>query len=95
MGGCVQGSIGYWKKIRDLYPKKFNRMAENEHKISHNKGKPVTICKDQRKTKKGNRIFLKHNPEFPLIENIDDMKGRYPVGLMECDGFCGVEMEFQ
>ena len=29
-GGCIQGGIGYWKKIKDLYPLKFERMARNE-----------------------------------------------------------------
>lgn len=88
-GGCVQGGIGYWQKIKQLYPKKFAYMAAKEHKYSEAKGKPVTICKDQRKGKSGNRLFLSFNPMFPDVETIDVIKGRQPVGYFECNGFCG------
>ena len=34
LGGCVQGGIGYWQKMREIYPKKFNHMANKEHEIT-------------------------------------------------------------
>lgn len=88
IGGCVQGGIGYWQKIRDLFPKKFEYMSNIEHELSRQKGYPVTICKDQRKGTKGNKLFLKPNPEFPEVESIDVIKGRRPVTMFECNGFC-------
>lgn len=87
-GGCVQAGIGYWQKIQELFPHKFEYMANVEHEISKLKGSPVTICKDQRKNKKGNRLFLKHNPAFPEIEDISVIKGRKPLTPFECNGFC-------
>lgn len=87
-GGCVRGGVGYWKHIRKVFPKKFEKMAKLEHEISALKGAPVTICKDQRKGKRGNRLFLKFNPAYPDIETIDVIKGRHVVSLPECNGFC-------
>lgn len=92
-GGCVQGGIGYWQLIQEEYPMKFERMAYWERKLSARKGKPVTICKDQREGKKGNRLFLTHNPMFPDIENISAIKGRRPVVVQECNGFCGTQID--
>lgn len=88
VGGCIQGGVGYWQKIKKLYPKKFNYMAEIEHQISKDKGEPVTILKDQRKATHGNRIFLKKYHLFPNIESISVLKGREPVTPFECNGFC-------
>lgn len=88
-GGCVQGGIGYWQKINEKYPLKYEFMANKEHELSSRKGKPITVCKDQRKSTNGNRLFLKFNPEFPNIGTIDEIKGRQPVGYFECNGFCG------
>ena len=89
-GGCVQGGIGYWQKIRDLFPAKFDRMAEIEHKLSDVKGSPVTICKDQRGGVR-KRLFLKPHPNFPDVEDISVIKGRRPVTVFECNGFCSDE----
>jgi len=47
--GCTQGGIGYWQKIKDDFPEKFDKMAEMEHELSRLKGEPVVICHDQRK----------------------------------------------
>ncbi len=88
IGGCVQGGCGYWQKIQKMFPKKFDYMANIEHEISVEKGEPVTICKDQRNGKKGNRLFLKHCEAFPEIETIDVIKGKQPVTMFECNGFC-------
>ncbi len=87
-GGCIQGGIGYWQKIQRLYPQKFEYMADIEHRISALKGAPVTICKDQRKATHGNRLFLKHNPDFPDTGTIEEIKGRQPITAFECNGFC-------
>lgn len=91
VGGCVQGGIGYWQKIQELYPKKFEYMANVEHEISADKGSPVTICKDQRKDTKGNKLFLLPNPMFPEIQDISVIKGRRPLTAFECNGFCSTE----
>lgn len=91
IGGCVQGGIGYWQLIKEKFPLKYETMANIEHEISKVKGKPVTICKDQRKGRNGNRLFLKHNPDYPEIETIDVIKGKQPVAMQECNGFCSTE----
>jgi hypothetical protein len=87
-GGCIQGGIGYWQKIKQLYPKKYDYMANVEHELSSLKGEPVTICKDQRNGKNGNRLFLKPSSDFPDVESIDVIKGRIPMTPFECNGFC-------
>ena len=88
IGGCIQGGIGYWQKIREIYPKKFEYMANIEHRLSELKGEPVTVCRDQRKNTKGNKLFLKHNTIYPHIETIDVIKGRRPISYFECNGLC-------
>jgi 3'-phosphoadenosine 5'-phosphosulfate sulfotransferase (PAPS reductase)/FAD synthetase len=85
--GCVQGGIGYWQKIQNEFPDKFERMAKHEHKISEIKGKPVTILKDQ--SKNGGLVFLKHNPKYPELKDLSMMKGQQIQPLIECNGFCG------
>ena len=50
--GCVQGGIGYWQKMGRDFPDKFNTMAEMEHKLTNEKGSPVTMLKDQSKEAK-------------------------------------------
>jgi len=86
--GCVQGGIGYWQKMKRDFPNKFNAMAEMEHRITDDKGKPVTMLKDQ--SNGGGLVFLKPHPDYPQIKDISMMKGREPKPLMECNGFCGV-----
>lgn len=87
--GCVQGGIGYWQKIKREEPEKFETMAFIEHDLTRLKGEPVTMLKDQ--SKGGGLVFLKHNPDYPHIKDISMMKGREPVSLFECNGFCGVD----
>lgn len=92
--GCVQGGVGYWKKIQKEFPSKFNTMASLEHNLTDNKGKPVTILKDQSKEAKitGNtKVFLKKHPDYPHLKCINDMKGQEVKPLVECNGFCGIQ----
>lgn len=92
--GCVQGGIGYWQLLRTLFPEKFNRMAQLEHRFTNNKKKPVTILKDQSKEAKesGNwNVFLLPHPDYPNHKDLSMMKGRKPKPLFECNGFsCAV-----
>lgn len=91
--GCVQGGIGYWQKIRNEYPDKFNAMADMEHKLTEIKGEPVTMLKDQSneaKQTKNQLLFLKPHPDYPTIKDISMIKGREVKPLFECNGFCGV-----
>ena len=91
--GCVQGGIGYWKKIQEEFPEKFDKMAEVEHYITKKKQKPVTMLKDQSrdaKAKGTNLVFLRKHPDYPDYKCLDDMRGRPVQPLMECNGFCGV-----
>lgn len=87
--GCVQGGIGYWKKMQIEYPEKFNSMADREHRLTISSGRPITILKDQ--SKQGGLVFLKKNPLYPNMKCIDDMKARPVESLMECNGFCGMD----
>jgi hypothetical protein len=92
--GCVQGGIGYWKKMQKDFPEKFNAMAALEHKLTDMKGKPVTILKDQsneakKTSKSGELVFLKIHPLYDN-KSIDEMEGKEIEPLMDCNGFCGV-----
>ena len=92
--GCVQGGVGYWKKIQSEFPEKFDNMAKVEHELTGLKGKPVTILKDQSKEAELTsifKVFLKPHPDYPNHKSIDDMKGRPVESLVECNGFCGVQ----
>jgi 3'-phosphoadenosine 5'-phosphosulfate sulfotransferase (PAPS reductase)/FAD synthetase len=91
--GCVQGGIGYWKKMKVDFPDKFERMADLEHELTEKRGSPVTMLKDQSKQAKdsGNTlVFLRKNPSYPELKCIDDMPECKVEPLMECNGFCGV-----
>ncbi len=93
--GCVQGGIGYWKKIQREYPEKFEAMAKVEHELTESKGKPVTMLKDQSKIAKAmglELVFLKKHNDYPDHKCIDDMEGREVENLMECNGFCGTQI---
>lgn len=92
--GCVQGGIGYWKHMKELFPGKFDKMAQMEHELTNEKGKPVTMLKDQSKEAKASGItlvFLKKHPDYPEYKCIDDMPHRKMENLMECNGFCGTD----
>jgi len=104
IGGCVQGGIGYWQKIKEVYPRKYERMANLEHEITDlryenfkQEGKldtftVATICKNQAKDFKGERLFLKHNPKYPDVRTIDIKKGRQPITVFECGLNCNVDL---
>lgn len=85
--GCVQGGIGYWQKMKELFPEKFDKMAAMEHELTNKKGKPVTMLKDQ--SKSGGLVFLKPHPDYPDIKDISMMRGRPSKPLTDCNGFCG------
>jgi PP-loop superfamily ATP-utilizing enzyme len=90
--GCVQGGIGYWKKIQKEMPALFEKMAKVEHDLTDLKGQPVTMLKDQSKKAKESGIelvFLKPHPDYPQHKSLDDMRGRKVKPLQECNGFCG------
>ena len=97
--GCVQGGVGYWKKIQREFPEKFEAMAKVEHDLTDLKGKPVTCLRDQSKKSKDLAktlddssaafVFLKKHPNYDN-KCLDDMTGREPEPLMDCNGFCGI-----
>lgn len=87
--GCVRGGIGYWQKYREVFPDRFDRMAEREHALTNLKGEPVTICKDQ--SKGGGLVFLKPHPDYPHMKDLSMMKGRQPEPIIECNGFCSTK----
>lgn len=85
--GCVQGGIGYWQKMKRDFPDKFENMANMEHKLTHLKGQPVTMLKDQ---KTDQLVFLKPHPDYPLLKDLSMMRGREPKPLTDCNGYCGI-----
>lgn len=105
IGGCVQGGIGYWQKMKLVYPLKYDNMANLEHEITdirYEKFKKegrledfevVTICKSQAKATKGDRLYLKHNPKYPHIKTIDSVNGRQPVTVFECGINCNLQLQ--
>ena len=91
--GCVQGGIGYWQKIMNEFPEKFESMAKVEHELTDKKGQPVTMLKDQSGEAKESglfQVFLKPHKHFPNHKDLSMMKGRKVEPLFECNGFCGV-----
>lgn len=97
LGGCVQGGIGYWQKMRVMFPQKFEAMANLEHELTDMRGEPVTMLKDQSKeakakdkSKKEHLIFLKKHPNYPNILSLEDKPIQDVKPVFECNGFCGV-----
>lgn len=98
--GCVQGGVGYWKKMQKEFPDKFDKMANVEHNLTELKGEPVTMLKDQSNATKEivkttgikwrQFVFLKKHPKYPELKTLDDMEGREVENLMDCNGFCGI-----
>lgn len=88
MTGCVRGGIGYWKKYQKDFPERFNVMATREHELTELKGEPVHILKDRRGGDTA-PLFLKHNPKYPTIKDLSQIKGKHPEAIVECNGFCG------
>jgi len=89
-GGCIQGGIGYWKRIGLIFPKKFHYMADLEHEFTDKAGKPVTVL-THTVDKVKQPLFLKPHPSYPEIADISSKKGRYEVETFECHGFCSTE----
>ena len=91
--GCVQGGVGYWKKIQKEYPKKFQKMAEMEHLLSEKQKAPITILKDQSKDAMRSGkflVFLLKNPKYPDYKSLGDLPNEELKPLMDCNGFCGL-----
>lgn len=92
--GCVQGGVGYWQKMQREFPDKFEKMAQMEHFLTDRKSQPVTMLKDQSKKAKEDGtqlVFLKKHPNYPMLKSVDEMKGRPPEPLTDCNGFCGMD----
>ena len=81
--GCVQGGIGYWQKMAKDFPEKFEAMAKVEHKLTDLKGVPVTMLKDQTKTK-DNLLFLKAHSDYPENKTIFDKDKQEVQPLVDC-----------
>lgn len=98
--GCVQGGMGYWQKMREDFPDKFNAMAKVEHDLTDLRGEPVTMLKDQsneakenkKKVKKSDLVFLLKHPDYPNHKQLSDFKRVEVKPLMECNGFCGTNV---
>ena len=98
--GCISGGIGYWQKIKREMPGVFSKMAKIEHDLTSIRGYQVTMLKDQSKEakakikdtgdKRAGLVFLKKHKDYIHNKCIDDMKGREPEPLTDCNGFCGV-----
>ena len=91
--GCVQGGIGYWQKMQQEFPDKFEKMANLEHLLTNLKGRPVTMLKDQSESAKQNGnilVFLKKHLDYPQMKCIDDMPKCKVEPLFDCNGFCGI-----
>lgn len=90
--GCVQAGLGYWQKMQREFPEKFQAMADMEHKLTNNAGKPVTCNKDQSSEAKASgrfQVFLLPHSNYPEYKDLSQMEGRQPKPLVECNGFCG------
>lgn len=66
--GCVKGGMGYWNKIREDFPKTFERMAKAERKIGHTCVKGVYL--DELEPERG-RHKLPPMPECDLFCEIE------------------------
>lgn len=100
--GCVKGGIGYWQKIDREEVKNskgellIDKMAKVEHDLTDLKGKPVTCLRDQSNFAKKSgifNVFLKPHPKYPENKSLKDMTGREPESLIDCNGFCGTQVE--
>ena len=97
--GCVQGGIGYWQKMKQDFPEKFEAMADVEHELTALKGQPVSMLKDQSNAAKQTvketglkwkaYVFLRKHPDYPEVKCIDEMPLQKVEPLFECNGFCG------
>jgi hypothetical protein len=93
--GCVQGGISYWKRYKKHFPLKFDEMAEREHVLTNDAGKPVTCLRDQSNYAKQSgifQVFLKPHKNYPNHKDLSQMRGRDDEDSFECNGFCGVSV---
>ncbi len=96
--GCVQGGIGYWQKMKRDIPANYYEMGAIEHELTDIIGRPVTMCRDQSKQAKATgqfQVFLIPHPNFPDYKCIDDIEGREPKPLFECNGFGCATNDFE
>jgi hypothetical protein len=81
------------------FPDKFLAMAMLEHRLTDEKGQPVTCLKDQSKKAKelakankgSDLVFLLPHPGYPSHKDLSMMKGRKIEPVTECNGFCGAK----
>lgn len=70
--GCVKGGMGYWNKIRRIFPEVFDRMAKLERTIG------AAIC---RKRVPGGRIPV-------YLDELDPDAGKDKAVVPDCSAFC-------
>lgn len=71
--GCVKGQMGYWNKVRKVFPETFARMARLEREIG------AALCKSYAGDGKRKRVFL---------DELDPDAGRPDEVLPECSLLC-------
>ncbi len=71
--GCPKGQMGYWNKIRRVFPETFDRMAKMERELN------AAICKTYAGDGKRKRVFL---------DELDPTAGRDDEVLPECSLLC-------
>jgi len=76
--GCVKGQMGYWNKIRRVFPETFDRMALLERKFN------AALCKTYAGDGERKRVFL---------DELDPDAGRDDEVMPECSLLC-VEAEY-
>ena len=80
--GCVKGQMGYWNRIRRVFPETFSRMAKLERtlgKVEDGKPRGAAICKSYAGDKKRKRVFL---------DELDPDAGRDDEPVPECGLLC-------
>lgn len=77
--GCVKGGMGYWNKIRRLYPDIFDKMAKMERKLGH--------CINRRE--EGKRGTPEHKVFNVYLDELDPKAGRnQPEPDIDCGVLC-------
>ena len=71
--GCPKGQMGYWNKIRRVFPETFNRMAKLERELD------AAICKTYAGDGERKRVFL---------DELDPGAGRDDEPMPECSLLC-------
>ncbi len=73
--GCPKGQMGYWNKIRRVFPEVFDRMAKVERDLN------VAICKSYAGDKQRKRVFL---------DELDPDAGSDDEVMPECSLLCAM-----